>query len=323
ASLAELSPEDEARKGLVFMQKQDFASACEVFSALQAAHPGDPALRFNYAWSLAMGKDFDGALQLLDSATSQALPQAAALQVELMHNQGLFLEAGELARSLIERHPNHSGLLAAASVLAIDNEDLDAAVDYARRAGDHPDALTTLGVLALDTDRGGEAASLFARALEQKSTSPRAWIGSGLSRMLSGDHAAAAHDLTHGAEIFATHVGSWIGAGFAHLLAGDLAKARLMFERALALDHNFAESHGSLAVIDVLEGNIADARRGAETARRLDGASFSAALASALIASADQRPELAQMIIEKALHTPIDQNGRTIAQSLARLGLSN
>lgn len=322
SSLASLAPQDEARKGLVLMQREDFAAAREVFASLYTSHPDDPALRFNLAWSLAMAKDFDAALELLDDTTVAALPQAATLQIELMHNEGLFAEAGAVARAQLERHPNHPGLLAAASVLAIDNEDFEAAAVYARRAGDHPDALTTLGFLALNNDLSVEATSLFARALERNEKSPRAWIGYGLSHMLSGEHAAAAAELTRGAEMFGSHAGSWIGAGWAHLVANDLVTARALFERAVALDHNFAESHGSLAVVDVMEGDVEKARQRAGTARQLDTASFSAALATALIASAEQRPELAKRIIEKALHTPIDQTGRTIAQSLARLGLA-
>lgn len=323
AALGPLTREDEALQGLTFMQTGAFALAVEVFSKLLQAQPNEPALRFNLAWSLAMENEFDAALRLLDDATTETLPQAAALRVELMHDQGLFEEAGLVSGTLIKRHPNHPGLLAAASVLAMDNEDIEAAGDYARRAGDHPDALTTLGMLALNEDRGAEAALLFAKALEKKNNSPRAWIGSGLSHMLAGDHDAAAEDMTRGAEMFGSHIGSWIGAGWARLVANDLQKARALFDRAMALDHSFAETHGSLAVIDVLEGDLANARRGAETARRLDPASFSAALATALIASSDQRPELARKIIEKALNTPIDQSGRTIAQSLARLGLSH
>src|SRR5204863_857679 len=109
----------------------------------------DAALRFNLAWSRAMLKNATGALDLLDNATTEALPQAAMLQVQLLHDQGAFEEAETSARKHIARHPRHAGLMAAVSVLAIDIEDTSLALDCAWRAGDHPDALASLGTLAL------------------------------------------------------------------------------------------------------------------------------------------------------------------------------
>lgn len=318
---SELPPLIRARIGMAAMQARDFAIARDVLTPLHACTPDDPNIRFNLAWSLAMEQDKAASQKLLDASTVAALPQAAMLKVQLTHEEGRFEEAAELAAALLQTHPSHPGLLAAASVLAVDNEDLALAAHYAERAGDHPEALTTLGVVALSQDRGLEAAGHFARALALNAHAPRAWIGAGLTKMLSGEHAAAAVEITRGAEIFGSHIGSWIGAGWASLLAHDRAAARAAFDRAMALDHSFSESHGSIAVLDILEGHTGEARRGAETALRLDAKSFSGALARALLASSDNRPELANAIINRALNTPIDQTGRTIAQSLARLGL--
>src|SRR5205814_1001186 len=156
--------------------------------------------------------------------------------------------------------PDDEGLAAAVSVLALDIEDLDLARTCALKATNHPDAMTTLGTLALGESKLREAEQLFERALSTNGHLPRAWIGLGLARLVEKDGRAAA-DIDRGAELFGDHIGSWIAAGWAYLIAGDLIAAQQRFERALSIDENFGETHGSLAVIDALEGRDVEASK--------------------------------------------------------------
>lgn len=321
AQIEQLPPSLQNQAGLAAMALGDFYAAKHAFSPLQQQNPHDAALRFNLAWSCAMLREFERALVLLDEATVEVLPQAAALQVQLLHDSERHDEAFELAKRYIALHPTHRGLAAATSVLAMDMEDVDLARECATRGGDHPDALTTLGVLALGDERQAEAESLFDRALARQQRTPRAWVGKGLAALSSGNSAAAAEDIECGAQMFGDHVGSWIAAGWAHLLKGDREAARRCFHLALNLDHNFSESHGSLAVVAAMEGHWDDSRRLAATAVRLDRESFSGALANALILQSRSKPDAARQIIERALNTPIDSSGKTIAQALARQAL--
>ena len=139
---------------------------------------------------------------------------------------------------------------------------------------------------------------------------------------MTGEADAAPADIDRGAELFGTHLGSWIAAGWAHFIAGDHAAARARFERALALDPTFAESHGGLAVIDVAEGKLKQASERTKVALRLDRECYGAALARSLLASSAGNPARAKAILDQALVTPVDASGRTIAQSLARMGLA-
>ena len=321
-ALAPLSSAQLGQAGLAAMQQADFAAAEAIFARLHQQQPADASLRFNLAWSLAMLKRFDEALALLDEQTVIALPQAAMLRIQLMHDGERHDEAFAEAKRHIERHPSHKGLAAAVSVLAMDMEDVALARECATRGGEHPDALTTLGVLALGDEQGGQAKALFERALKLNTKAPRAWVGVGLAALAAGDSAAAARDIEHGAEMFAEHVGSWIAAGWAHVIKGDLEAGRRCFAKALALDHNFSESHGSLGVIAILENRFDDARPLAATALRLDKQSFSGALAHALLLQSQNKPDLARKIIDRALNTPIDASGKTIAQAMARQALS-
>jgi tetratricopeptide (TPR) repeat protein len=303
------------------MRQLDWDRAAERFEALMGEGADAPGLRFNLAWSLAMAKRFDAALPLLDEATSAELPQAAELEVGLLHQRGEFERAGERARALIQIHPDHRGLNAVVSTLAIDIEDVELAMATAEKAGDHPAALVTLGTLVLGEDEPERAAGIFDAALARDPNAPRALVGRGLARLLTGDQAEAAREIDRGAEIFGDHLGSWIAAGWAYMLAGDRGAAKARFERAVALDDTFGEAQGSLAVIELLEGDVEGARHRTEIALRLDRTGFAAALASMLLAAGEGDEERAERIFEIALNAPVGIGGKTLAQSIARMGM--
>ena len=321
AAIEPLPPRELNLAGLAALQLKRYDRAAESFGRLVESGESDPAVRFNLAWACAMNKEFDRALELVDDDLARALPQAAMLQVQLLHDRGEFEDAASRARDYIERHPSYAPLMAAVSVLALDVEDPELAAACAAKGGDHPDALSTLGTLALGDERATEAFDLFDRALERNQQVPRAWVGRGLARLLTGGTPEAAADIDRGAEMFGDHLGSWLAAGWAHFVNKDMAAARARFETALALDDTFAESHGSLAVLDLLEGNAEGARERSEIALRLDRQCYSAALARSLLAAGAGDQATARRIYETALNAPIDGSGRTIAQALAKLGM--
>jgi tetratricopeptide (TPR) repeat protein len=321
AAIAPLPPREANLAGLAALQSKRYDRAAELFGGLVESGLDDPAVRFNLAWACAMDKQFDRALELLDEPLTRTLPQAAMLEIQLLHDRGEFEEAAAKARGHIETHPSYPPLMAAVSVLALDVEDAELAAACAAKGGEHPDALTTLGTLALGDERATDALDLFDRALERNPQVPRAWVGRGLARLLTGQSPDAAADIDRGAEMFGTHLGSWIAAGWAHFVNKDLVSARARFETALELDDTFAESHGSLAVIDLLEGNVEGAREKSEIALRLDRQCYSAALARSLLAAGAGDQATAQRIYDAAVNTPIDGSGRTIGQALAKLGM--
>lgn len=316
-----LPPRETNLAGLAALRMKRFDRAVEHFGRLVESGETDPAIRFNLAWASAMNKDFDRALELADDGLARALPQAAMLQIQILHDRGEFEDAALRAREYVELHPSYAPLMAIVSVLALDVDDEALAAACAAKGGDHPDALSTLGTLALGGDRATEALDLFDRALEHNQQVPRAWVGRGLARLLTGAAPEAAADIDRGAEMFGDHLGSWIAAGWAHFVNKDMAAARARFETALDLDPNFAETHGSLAVLDLMAGDLEGAREKSEIALRLDRHCYSAALARSLLAAGEGDREIARRIYERAIETPVDASGRTIAQALAKLGM--
>lgn len=318
----ELSDRAGNLAGLAAMRSGDQATAQRHFSRLLEQRPDDPALRFNLAWSRALEGDAEGARETLDDALLETLPQAALLDLQLAHRFDDDLEpARAKMAAYLARHGDYAPLQAAASVLAMELGDTELARACASKAGDHPDALATLGALDLGQNLADEAKRRFSRSLQLRSDNPRAHIGLGLAKLASGDKAGACLSLDKGAEQFRDHLGSWIAAGWAHCLAGDPEQARARFETALVLDDTFAEAQGSLAALDALTGDLDAARQRLDRAVRLDRASFSAALAGTLLAQAEGDEEGARRLFERASTQPLTHDGKTLAQALAAMAL--
>jgi tetratricopeptide (TPR) repeat protein len=305
-------------RGLAAMRAGRLDDAAEAFESL--ADVGGPQVRFNLAWVRTLAGEHEAALSLLDEEAIDAAPRAAALKVRALHHLGRLEEALAVGQGLAERFPEDRELMGALASIAIDSEEAELAAYYAAQAGDSDEALAARGVLSLDEDRLEESLGLFSQALRSNPDNARANIGLGAGLMAGGDPAAALPYLERGAEIFRDHPGSWIAAGWAHFLAGDHAASRERFERALACDENFAESHGALAVVDLAEGKGESARRRTEIALRLDRNCFSAALARTMMLEAEGKGAAAEAIRKAALSTPVGPGGKTIAAAMAAFG---
>jgi tetratricopeptide (TPR) repeat protein len=302
--------------GLTAMHRGDFAAAADLFEPLMARDP-QPNLRFNLAWTRAMLGEKAAAVTLLDDATVETIPAAAMLRVQIAHEAGEFERALADGKTALERFPDDPGLLGAMATLALDVEDEALARACVARGGSHPEALAAAGVIELQDGDPDAATARFDRSLAIRDHNPRAWIGRGLASLARHDAVAASRDIDEGARQFGDHIGSWITAGWAHYLAGDIAAAGQRFERALAIDPGFAESHGSLAVIDLAKGDRQAAQRRIRLALGLDRECFSAALAQSLLVADD--PARAGAIVAGAMDTPLNNKGLTLAGYLAGL----
>jgi len=320
AHIASLPPHGLHLMGTAKLQAGDFAGAEAVFAGLVANGQRAPGLVFNLAWARAMLGDHAGALALLDADVLASAPRAPMLKVRMLHHLGRLDEALSAGAELIAHHPGDGDLAGALSLVAMDAEQPAAAAHYAGLGQGHADACCTLGMLALGAQDPGGALPLFDRALAQRAAHPHAWLGHGLARLAQGDVTTAATELEKAATLFDRHIGSWIAAGWAWYACANLHEARRCFERALAIDDAFAESHGALAVLDFAQGHIADARRRAEIAIRLNRQCFGGALAMSLLAEHDNNPALAQKIRDRALQVPIGPGGMTIATAMLSIG---
>lgn len=308
-------------KGLVALRQNRFEDAAALFEGLLAEKPDDPGLRFNLAWSVTMMGEHQRAADLLDDATVAAVAGAGALKVQALHRLGDLEAALQYGVNLMARRPHDSRLMGALSLVAIDSQMPELARECASKSQDTPEGVSALGVLLLAGNELDEAELMFERGLEMRPDSARNMLGKGLVRMASGDAIGAAGYLDQSAELFQRHLGTWIAAGWAHFAAGDRQGARRVFEHALGLDDTFAETHGALAVLDILDDQIESARRRTDTALRLDRQCFAGALAKSLLLERDGDPQAAQRVRDITLNRPL-QTGQTLAQAIVALATS-
>ncbi len=318
SEISPLTPPLQNLMGVAAIGLQDFEGAAGVFSALLAAGSNSPALRFNLAWSRAMLDDHEGTLELLDDEVVDASPRAASLKVQMLHHLARLDEALVWGEGVAQQYPDDEALMGALAVTAMDEGREDLARAYSAGARNSPDGLSVSGLLALGDGAVEQSDAFFDRALASDPANPRALIGKGLGRLTAGDSETGVRLLEEGAAIFGDHLGSWIAVAWAHFARGDHAASRLTFEKALALDDTFAESHGGLAVLDILAGEIESARRRSDVALRLDRHCLSAALAQSLLAEADGAGERAERIRAIAMSQPLTPGGPTLAQAMAK-----
>jgi tetratricopeptide (TPR) repeat protein len=308
--------------GIVAMRQGQCDEAAAIFDSLLASGVDDPSVRFNRAWVSALLGEHETVLSLLDEDAVAVTPRAAALRVQAHHHLGQLEEALAEGEALTERFPGNDALLGALSVAAMDNDDYALAKHYAETAQGGSDALTTRGLVALNDDDPAGAINLFDRALDEHPGAPRAWLGKGLGLLAGGNADAAVPCLEKGAQIFEDHLGSWIALGWTHFVRKDMSAARAAFEEALRHDDNFAETHGALAVMDLVDNQIDSARRRTDIALRLDKECFGGILARTLLLEMDGKPELAAKIRDRAMSMPMSVDGKTLAQAMAGLGFS-
>lgn len=307
--------------GLVAMNQGHLKEAVANFETVLATEPSNPEVRFNLAWTKSALKDWAGASSLLDQDVAATVSRAAALKIQMLHHMGEIEEALAWGADFAERQPGDKALMAALAVAAIDADELELARSYAERADDVHEGLSTLGMLALGDHSPDAAMGLFDRAIDLYPDSARARLGKGLGLLALGDPVRAARELDHGAEVFGDHLGSWVASGWAYFVCGDNVTSRHRFERALTLDDTFAETHGALAVLDIVENNIDSARKRTDVALRLDRQCFAGILAKTLLLTQDGDLATAERLRTIALNSPVGPGGQTIAQSMVAMGM--
>jgi len=304
-------------KGLAALGQGDFQQAAELFQELQESAPTEVALRFNLGWARYMLGDAQGALDVVDSETAAAVPNAAALRIHALHQLGLIEEALVCGRELAKRLPDDRDLMGALANVAVDAEDLELAREYATKAGDQHEGLSALGMVLLADGETPGAIAIFEHALEKSPDDARAALGLGFSLMVEQRPSEASKWLDKGAEEFGDHAGSWLASGWAHFGAGDLDNARDRLTKALACDPQLGEAHAALALLDLLENQLAGARRHLEAAAQLDDEDPVVSLAQSVLLAAEGDPAAAQNIRDFVLRTPISSNGKILADAIA------
>ncbi len=298
------------REGDFWLAQQRYDEAQEVLEAL-AQTPSPPSgfsevLLHNLAFiELRRGRYAACISRLAPELESQAgaergsgegtQPHAAtrALQqlwLRALHHDGQIDRAMTWARQAEQQHSLDVQAAGIASLIAVDASDFASAQRWSTASlnegapAQHPvESLVTQASIALAARDADRAAQFVDAALQRQPGDGRAWSTRGFAALLANDLAAAHGAFLKAVSAMPRHIGTWHGMGWTQILRGDLDAARGSFDTALALDRNFAESHGGLAVVLAMQSQRHAAEEHAALALRLDKANVSGRYAQALL----------------------------------------
>ena len=255
-------------------------------------------------------RDYGGCAALLapriEARTGATAPASQVLWLRALHRAGELERGLQWAAAAEQRGMLHPLAAGVASLLAVDGDDLPAARRWAGTAleatgGASMEALLARSTLALSDQDAGMARDAADAALQINGSDGRAWSARAFANMLAGDLLRAGEDFDRAVDHMPGHIGTWLGRGWALLLRGEVEAARASFEAALAIDRNFGESHGALAVVAATTGDREQAEQHLQRALRLDAAALSAHYAQAILAGRARDPELLQRLLQRAL----------------------
>lgn len=301
-----LDPALHALLGYSHLQARRYADAeRELWAALSLGI--EPAeVRYNLALSMFMQQRYADALEYLNAPLLPfELPLVSMLRARCLHR----LQRLEEALASCEQYLLHVGPDAEGqglmSLLCYDTGQADRAQRYAEAAVELHDmqleARVVLASLQLDRRDLRSAQQLFQAVLSIDSACGRARLGLALIALDEMKLDVARREAELAARAMPDHVGTWHVIAWTALLQGDLSEAARAFHEAIALDRNFAESHGGLALIAAIEGRREEASDSIKRALRLDPSSLSPRYAQIVLLQREGRHREAQDILSDVL----------------------
>lgn len=298
--------------------------AANTLRAIQSEGIDNTVIRYNLGYAMVLQGDYEGAKGVFETIPLDD-PQAPRTRVMLarcLHHLNEMEKGIELIRGYVACHAQDADALGVLALMEWDEGHNTDAVGAAQRAlavdADNIEAGIVMGTHALD-EQDIEAAKVdFNRVLQRHKNNGRAWSGLGLAHMADIDLANAMPALKNATEYMPDHIGTWHALAWCQIVQGDLTEARQNFEAALALNRNFSESHGGLAVIASMEHRYEDAERLTRLALRLDPNSFSGRFAQSLAMNRTD-PEHATNMIREILNSKASEtSNQTLNQSLQK-----
>jgi tetratricopeptide (TPR) repeat protein len=281
-------PRIQALQAHTLSAQHKWSEAAAIYSAL-LAKIRDAGLAHSLAHCQQMGGDHQAAFDTLWPFSAAAeLPAASIIVlVRALHHIGKLEQARILIEQNAARLSQDAAFLGAASLVYFDSGDGDKATAMSQAAlalgGRSMEALVVDASVALVNADADHALAAFNEALTINPGDGRSWGGAGEAHMLLQDFPAARTRLEKAVKIMPGHVGSWHALGWCYLLSQQATLAEKAFEHALDIDRNFAETHGSLAVVAAVKGERQRAEDAIQKALRLDPASLSARLAQMIL----------------------------------------
>lgn len=297
----------KSRLAATLITQHRFAEAERWLAVLAygAADP-DPVILHNLGLTQFYQRRFQEASDTFQAAETAGLtaPDNAKYLTYALHHLGDTGAALHHAERWLaaEPGPANRGYVA---LLHMDHGDMDKAYQHAAQVleeqPDSTDAAVVMGTWLVEQQEIDKAIVHFQHITEREPENPRGWLGLGLICMYNQQHGDAVRHIERALTFMPDNTGTLVVLGWANLMRQNLTAAEKVFRHAIALDHNFGEAHGGLAVALVLQNRIDAAQSEIKIATRLDPQGFGAVYARSIALKCQGKGEQATRMLSKLL----------------------
>jgi tetratricopeptide (TPR) repeat protein len=295
----------------------DFAAAAKHGSYALDQGIQHPAVIFNTAFGYFYSGQYLLAAELLAPLCLSADCPVATLMLyaRALHHLQETEKAQMLVEQALRQEPEHIEARGLLALLHYDNDDNEAALQIANETlavnPDQLDALIACGAVHTEQENFESAREIYTHTVTVHPVCGRAWSGLGQLSFQEMDFDNAEHHLLKAVEYMPNHIGTWHLLAWIYILRGDSAKARKMLDRSYALDRNFGETHGGLAVVDVMDGQEDKARTGIRRALKLNPLGMAAQYAQLLLLQKAGDDTAASQLVDSVLNRKVNDSSAT------------
>lgn len=290
------------------LQAHDFITAAAYGDKALKAGIEHPAVVYNAAFAHFYSGDYATTVDLFARhASAQDSSTALLLHARALHHQELTEEAEPLVVQALEQEPQSTEARGLLSLLRYENDDLDSALSLSREVLVHdPDQLDALIACAsahFQQRAISASRNAWLHTVQAHPRCGRAWSGLGQLEFNELQFDQALEHLRKAVEFMPDHIGTWHLLAWIHILHNDSAAARKALLKSYELDRNFGETHGGLAVVDVMDDLEQEARFGIRRALKLNPDGLSARYAEMLLLQRAGKAEHAKELLHQVLAT--------------------
>ncbi len=319
-----LAPEDRTLRGRVagvYLSLNRIEDAEREWRALLAEGADDAALHHNLGVCLYHREQYPEAIVELRAARERGLadPDSLRYLAYALHRTGGMQEALAVCDAWLKLAPS-AATAGYRALVQMDGGDMAAAVESAGLvvgdAPEEPSANLVLGIFSIEKQDIDDATMRFERLTLAEPDNARAWVGLALTHLYAQRHSEAIASFERALVLMPDNVGTIVALAWTHFTNRDVAAAERTFRRAIAVERNFGEAHGGLALVLVWQNRREEARREITFARRLDPHGFGLAYAqSVLLALEGQRPE-GEALLARKLEQSLRADGMSIMDNI-------
>ena len=313
---------------LFALQLGQLSDALEFGQIAFEQDPNDLTLVHNMAFAHLYLNEFDQAYALLHPLFERGVeiqPDTYVLYARVLHQ----LEQPEAAIDVLQQfltvQPNHATALGLLALLQYEtnsnlSDNLNARATLKKALAidsEQFEALLALAEIQLAARQITAANDNFNRILVKHPESGRAWSGLAQLAFYEANLDLAENYAQKAVQFMPNHIGTWHVLGWCHILKGNAAQAQLALDQAYALNSNFPDTLGALAVVQAMQGNFSQAEQWIQRAFHHDPESMAAVFAQHVILSqqGDQAAAQQKMNLILSRRAPSsDQVGATLVK---------